>query len=153
VNGIFELLYVKSLAGRVNTRLLGNTALTAVDAVDGGYELTLHQQEQDVVHRIRTEAVVLATGYRHRVPAFLEPVRDRLRFDAQGRFDVRRDWSVDAAGTGEVLVQNAALHSHSLSDPDLGMGAYRNSCLIRTMTGREVYPIERRIAFQEFAAA
>jgi len=30
------------------------------------------------------------------------------------------------------------------------MGAFRNSVLIAAMLGREVYPIEKRIAFQEF---
>ena len=30
------------------------------------------------------------------------------------------------------------------------MGAYRNSVLIAAMLGREVYPIEKRIAVQSF---
>jgi lysine N6-hydroxylase len=30
------------------------------------------------------------------------------------------------------------------------MAAYRNSCIIRAMLGREYYPVEDRIAFQEF---
>ncbi|WP_042378000.1 lysine N(6)-hydroxylase/L-ornithine N(5)-oxygenase family protein [Streptacidiphilus melanogenes] len=155
VNAVHELLYVKSLRGPVPTRLLTNTALTAArydDAADA-YELTLHQREQDVTHTLRTDALVLATGYRYREPAFLAGIADRIARDEQGRLAVRRDWSVDAAGRGEIFVQNAALHTHSLSDPDLGMGAHRNSVLLRSLTGREVYPIERRIAFQEFSAA
>ena len=32
------------------------------------------------------------------------------------------------------------------------MACYRNSCIIRAMTGKEYYPIERRIAFQQFSA-
>ena len=30
------------------------------------------------------------------------------------------------------------------------MACYRNSCILRAITGREVYTIERRIAFQSF---
>jgi siderophore synthetase component len=30
--------------------------------------------------------------------------------------------------------------------------AYRNSCILREITGREVYPVERSIAFQQFGA-
>ena len=30
------------------------------------------------------------------------------------------------------------------------MGAYRNSVIIAAMLGREVYPVEKRIAFQTF---
>ena len=47
-------------------------------------------------------------------------------------------------------MQNAEEHTHSVLAPDLGMGAYRNSVIIRAITGREVYPVEERIAFQQF---
>ena len=32
------------------------------------------------------------------------------------------------------------------------MAAYRNSCIIRALTGREVYTVEQAIAMQEFGA-
>ena len=47
-------------------------------------------------------------------------------------------------------MQNAELHTHGFVAPDLGMGAYRNSCILRDMLGREAYPVEKAIAFQEF---
>jgi lysine N6-hydroxylase len=49
-----------------------------------------------------------------------------------------------------IWVQNAEVHTHGLTAPDLGMGAYRNSVILRAVTGREVYPIEPAIAFQTF---
>lgn len=49
-----------------------------------------------------------------------------------------------------MFLQNAGTHTHSITSPDLGMGPYRNSWIIRELTGREHYPIEQRIAFQEF---
>ncbi|WP_308216873.1 hypothetical protein [Kocuria flava] len=42
------------------------------------------------------------------------------------------------------------MHTHGLTAPDLGMGAYRNSVILRAVTGREVYPVESAIAFQTF---
>ncbi|MEY9848237.1 lysine N(6)-hydroxylase/L-ornithine N(5)-oxygenase family protein [Streptacidiphilus sp. MAP5-3] len=155
VNALHELLYAKSLDGPVPTRLLTNTELTAArwNKEKQQYELTLHQREQDVVHGLTSEGLVLATGYRYQEPPFLSGIADRIARDSQGRLAVRRDWSVDTGDRGEIFVQNAALHTHGLADPDLGMGAYRNSSIICSLTGREVYPIERRIAFQEFSAA
>ncbi|WP_199040352.1 lysine N(6)-hydroxylase/L-ornithine N(5)-oxygenase family protein [Glycomyces salinus] len=152
INEIYDLLYRKRFElGEVPTRLLTNC--TVEKAVDGDrIVLGLRQHEQDRDFELRTEGLVLATGYSHTVPEFLEPVRDRLRFDACGRLEAARDYSVDAAGAGEVFVQNAELSTHGFVTPDLGMAAYRNSWIIRAMTGREVYPIERGIAFQEFAA-
>ncbi|MCH7231180.1 hypothetical protein L0U85_09995 [Glycomyces sp. L485] len=93
-----------------------------------------------------------ATGYSCQTPEFLDGVRDRLRFDAAGRLEAHRDYGVDAAGESEVFVQNAELGTHGFFTPALGMAAYRDSWIARAMAGREIYPIERRIAFQEFTA-
>jgi lysine N6-hydroxylase len=153
INAIFDLLYVKSVGGPVPTRLLTNTELAdaAYDPARRTYALGLHHVEQGRDFTLETEGLVLATGYRYRVPAFLDPIRDRLRFDGHGRFDVARNYSVDHTGRG-VFLQNAGTHTHSVTSPDLGMGAYRNSWIIRELTGREHYPIEKSIAFQEFGA-
>ncbi|MGW4155044.1 lysine N(6)-hydroxylase/L-ornithine N(5)-oxygenase family protein [Micromonospora chersina] len=153
INAIYDLLYVKSVGGPVPTRLLTNTELTdaAYDPARGTYTLGLHHVEQGRDLTLETEGLVLATGYRYRVPAFLDPIRDRLRFDGHGRFDVARNYSIDHAGR-RVFLQNAGTHTHSVTSPDLGMGPYRNSWIIRELTGREHYPIEKSIAFQEFGA-
>jgi lysine N6-hydroxylase len=47
-------------------------------------------------------------------------------------------------------VQNAGLHDHGLTAPDLGMSCLRNARLIRELTGVEYYPVEQRIALQDF---
>ncbi|MEV0400419.1 lysine N(6)-hydroxylase/L-ornithine N(5)-oxygenase family protein [Actinoallomurus sp. NPDC050550] len=152
IDEIFDLLYRKSLYRPCPTRLMTNTALRDVHYDAGSYTLGLRQEEQGRDFTLTTEGLILATGYRYEVPAFLAPVRDRLRWDESGRLAVRRDYSVDATGRG-VYVQNAELHTHGFTAPDLGMAAYRNSCIIRGLLDREHYPIERSIAFQEFGAA
>ena len=109
----------------------------------------MHHTEQDEDFTMTTDALVMATGYRAEVPEFLEPVRDRIRWDSDGRYAASSTYAVDHAGH-EIFVQNAEEHTHGFVAPDLGMGAFRNSVLIASMLGREVYPIEKRIAFQEF---
>ncbi|MEU0548315.1 SidA/IucD/PvdA family monooxygenase [Micromonospora sp. NPDC005979] len=149
INDIFDLLYAHSVDGPVNTRLITNTELVDATHHDGEYTLGLRQVEQERDFTLRTEGLVLATGYHYRVPTFLEPVRERIRWDAHGRFDVARNYSIDHDGRG-IFLQNAGTHTHSITSPDLGMGAYRNSWIIRELLGREHYPIEKSITFQEF---
>ncbi|WP_433124381.1 lysine N(6)-hydroxylase/L-ornithine N(5)-oxygenase family protein [Micromonospora sp. CA-240977] len=149
INDIFDLLYAQSVDGPVNTRLLTNTELVSAAHQDGAYTLGLRQVEQERDFTLRTEGLVLATGYHYRVPEFLAPVRDQIRWDAHGRFDVARNYSIDHTGRG-IFLQNAGTHTHSITSPDLGMGAYRNSWIIRELLGREHYPIEKTITFQEF---
>ncbi|MCK8676559.1 lysine N(6)-hydroxylase/L-ornithine N(5)-oxygenase family protein [Streptomyces lichenis] len=149
VDAIFDLLYQKNVAGPVPTRLLTNTALTGASYKDGSYTLALRQEEQGKDFTIETDGLILATGYRYAVPRFLAPVRDRIRWDGQGRYDVARNYSIDTTGRG-IFLQNAGVHTHSVTSPDLGMGAYRNAYIIRELLGREHYPVEKSIAFQEF---
>ena len=152
IDAIFDLLYQKNLPGPVPTRLLTNSALNeaSYDEASGTYTLGLRQEEQGRDYELITEGLILATGYRYTEPAFLAPVRDRLRYDGHGRFDVARNYSIDTTGRG-IFLQNAGTHTHSVTSPDLGMGAYRNAYIIGELLGREYYPVEKSIAFQEFA--
>ncbi|MFF3741414.1 lysine N(6)-hydroxylase/L-ornithine N(5)-oxygenase family protein [Streptomyces sp. NPDC002566] len=150
VNDIFDLLYQKNLGGPVPTRLLTNSALTGATYEDGAYRLSFRQEEQEKDFELTSEGLVLATGYAYTEPEFLRPVRDRLRYDSRGNFDVARNYAIDSTGR-EVFLQNAGVHAHSITSPDLGMGPYRNSYIIRELLGSEYYPVEKTIAFQEFA--
>lgn len=153
IDAIYDLLYARSLSGMVNSRLLTHSTLTAArwDPAAGTHTLQLHHDEQGSSYTLDSDAVVFATGYGYREPAFLAGVQDRIARDSAGRFAVDRNYSTGVV-PGEIFVQNAELHTHGFATPDLGMGAYRNSCILRDITGREVYPVERSIAFQEFGA-
>ncbi|MFI6035587.1 lysine N(6)-hydroxylase/L-ornithine N(5)-oxygenase family protein [Streptomyces sp. NPDC051315] len=150
INEIFDLLYQKNLGGPVPTRLLTNSSLNSATYHNGTYTLSFRQEEQGKDFELSSQGLVLATGYKYAEPEFLKPVRDRLRYDSQGNFDVARNYTIDTTGRG-VFLQNAGVHTHSITSPDLGMGAYRNSYIIRELLGSEYYPVEKTIAFQEFS--
>ncbi|TGN72523.1 alcaligin biosynthesis protein [Streptomyces bauhiniae] len=150
INEIFDLLYQKNLGGPIQTRLLTNSSLNSATYENGTYTLSLRQEEQGKDYKLQSEGLVLATGYQYREPEFLKPVRDRLRYDGHGNFDLGRNYAIDVTGRG-VFLQNAGVHTHSITSPDLGMGAYRNASIIRELLGSEYYPVEKTIAFQEFA--
>ncbi|GHD33859.1 lysine N(6)-hydroxylase/L-ornithine N(5)-oxygenase family protein [Nocardiopsis kunsanensis] len=162
INAIYDLLYLKARTGVPKVRLMANTEVTGVRQDErGAYRMELRNTDQGRGFALHTHGLVLATGYRYQVPDFLGPITDRLAWEGPGRFAVRRDYRVDRAaheggaadeGNGAVYVQNAELHTHGFVSPDLGMGAYRNSCILRGMLGREPYAVERSIAFQEFGA-
>ncbi|KAA1419776.1 SidA/IucD/PvdA family monooxygenase [Mumia zhuanghuii] len=149
VDDIYDTLYRKSVAGPVPTTLLTDTALVDARWEGGEFVLTLRHEQLGEEHTRRTDRLVLATGYAATVPDFLDPVRHRLAFDELGRLAVGRDYSVDG-GHRRVFVQNGEEHTHGLTAPDLGFGAWRSSTILSAIAGREVYPIEHRIAFQEF---
>lgn len=163
INRIHELLYRRSVRG------LPCGILTAATALDGAtrhartprddpggprpsLRLDLRCTDTGRSWHHHTEGLVLATGY-HATPAtFLESIEADIDRDARGRYRVARDHTVDHAHRF-IHVQNAEEHTHGLTAPDLGMGAMRNSIILRTICGREVYPVETSIAFQRFGAA
>ncbi|CAA0150597.1 lysine N(6)-hydroxylase/L-ornithine N(5)-oxygenase family protein [Tenacibaculum maritimum] len=152
IGAIHDALYAKRVVSKepLKVSLRTNTELKEAQLHnDDTIHLELHQIEQDKYFKVATKGLVLATGYHYELPEFLKGISNRIRWDDQNRFDVQRNYSIDK-GNNEIFVQNAELHTHGFVTPDLGMVAYRNSYIIKEITGVEHYPIEKRIAFQQF---
>ncbi|WP_211348958.1 lysine N(6)-hydroxylase/L-ornithine N(5)-oxygenase family protein [Nocardioides litoris] len=152
VDRISDLHYQLRVTGHgPRTTLVASTEVVGGERTPDGVRLDLHHTETGEDFAVTTDGLVLATGYAaaSAPPAFLDGVRDRLVLDEQGRFAASSTYAVDRSGQ-EVFVQNAEEHTHGFVAPDLGMGAYRSSVIIAAITGREVYPLEKRVAVQSF---
>ena len=118
------------------TTLLTDTEVTSAEWDGGRYRLQLRHAQVDREYVRETASLVLATGYAAQTPPFLAPIADRLDHDVLGRLAVARDYSVDG-GRGRVFVQNGEEHTHGLTAPDLGFGAWRNSSILASITAHE----------------
>lgn len=151
INDIYDTLYRLSISNDVeaHTLLKAGVSVSYVESRGGTHTVRLHHNETGTESTLDTQGLVLATGYRApQIPAYLVDARDLINLDSQGRYDVAGDFSVDDAHS--MFVLNAEEHVFSLNAPDLGMGPWRNSIIVKQITGREVYPIERAFAFQHF---
>lgn len=152
INSIYDLLYTKKLIKPdLKVHLQTHSELKEVNfsTIDGVFDLAFYQQQQDKYYGLKADELILATGYKYAMPKFLDGIRAQIEWDEKGRFDIHRNYSIDSKKS-EIFVQNVELHTHGFVTPDLGMAAYRNSYIIKELTGKEYYPIEERIAFQEF---
>ena len=142
---IYELLYhndKKEVAIRTNSELkylVGNNF---------GYDIGFRQTEQQRDFALRSDAVILATGYHRPQPDFIHGIKHLIQWE-DGDYAVNRNYSIDGARQ-EIFVQNADLHSHGFNAPDLGMGTYRNAIILNTILGRDHFMVEKKIAFQIF---
>ncbi|MEV0441881.1 SidA/IucD/PvdA family monooxygenase [Streptomyces spectabilis] len=84
LDAILDLLHQKGLEGPVPSRLLTRSTLTRARYEHGTYTLGLRHRERGEDVTLTTEGLVLATGHRYRTPDYLEPVRERVRWDAHG---------------------------------------------------------------------
>jgi lysine N6-hydroxylase len=151
VNDIYDLLDARREAGDFEGHLLTNAELRSVkhDRDTGMHELGFFHTEQERFFRHRSDGVVFATGYTQQAPGFIEPIRHRIRWDDSGRYDQARNYSVDVDGR-EIFVQNAGLHRHGFTSPDLSLACHRNAELIREITGIEHYAVDHGTALQDF---
>ncbi|OHX67848.1 lysine N(6)-hydroxylase/L-ornithine N(5)-oxygenase family protein [Flammeovirga pacifica] len=151
INEIFDLMYAKKLQnGELNISLRTNSTLVNSTPFGDKVKLAFNQAEEDKFYQHETEFVLAATGYKAQTPSFIRGIEHLLKLDQQGQFNANRNYTIDHLGKS-VFVQNAELNTHGFVTPDLGMGAYRNSYIIREITGKEYYPIEEKIAFQKFS--
>lgn len=151
INEIFESLYEMSLDDSLkNVELRSNMRLTAISKTENA-DTTLHfiHTELEKPFEDQSDYVILATGYKYKEPDILSGIENKINRMHNGLLNVHRNYTIDKNAT-DIFVQNAELHTHGLSTPDLGMGAYRNSCIINQIANREVYKVEKRIAFQLF---
>lgn len=154
IESIFDTIYTKKVVADIDVNLRTNSECIATEFNEDNktFEVELHQVEEDKKYRHTTEALVLATGYGYDMPKFIEGISDRIQWDKKGRFATNRNYSIDS-NAAEIFVQNAELHTHGFVTPDLGMACYRNSYIIKEITGIEHYPIETKIAFQQFGVS
>lgn len=152
-NAIFDKLYEKDVHGTANVGLQANAELRDVryERAAGEYLLDFRQTDQGAAFTHRTQALILATGFSHRVPDYVQPIAGRIRWDTSGRYAVARNYTIDHQGES-LFVQNAELHTHGFSASDLGMACYRNASILQSVTGVAHYAVEDQIAFQRFDA-
>jgi lysine N6-hydroxylase len=137
----------------------GVTLMPGVEAVSGSragevVALALVHRGSGRRMTVRTERLILATGYAPRKPDFLSPIDAFVQRDAQSRLLIDRDYRVRLTGTRAALfAQNAELHNDGIGTPDLGLGAYRAAVILNAVTGRPVYPLPSRTAHVAFAPA
>ncbi len=154
IAAIHDTLYAKRVVATepLKVALRTNSELKNTAIINHSIQLEFQQVEQGKSFKHETESLVLATGYTYYLPEFIKGIENRIQWDEQNRFDVARNYSIDQ-NKNEIFVQNVELHTHGFVTPDLGMVAYRNSYIIKEITGTEYYPIEKRIAFQKFGVS
>ncbi|NDI36045.1 lysine N(6)-hydroxylase/L-ornithine N(5)-oxygenase family protein [Chengkuizengella sediminis] len=154
---IHEQLYHLSIGNReIPVNLLALTELQQAEVMNQNgrvkYKLHLQQIEEDASFTAESEVVIAATGYKHPIPSFISDIRSHITWDEQGRYIVGEDYKLQLTNQTErhIFVQNGEVHTHGIGAPDLGLGAHRNSVIINSLTGREVYPIQKKNVFQQF---
>ncbi|MEM9695793.1 MAG: SidA/IucD/PvdA family monooxygenase [Myxococcota bacterium] len=149
---IFDELYQRRCHRGVMPTLRFGVEIERVRAAGEGVCLTAHHADLDERFEHDSGMVILATGYQPRALDILDPIKDRLSFDAQGRpaLDIGHAIEADGPLGGRLFVVHGDIHTHGAAAPDLGICAYRSASILNRVTGEPVFRLPQRTAFSQF---
>lgn len=154
IANIYDTLYEKSIGGAdLNVHMQPLSELSKCEAgTSADNRLTFTQWEKEETFTCESDIIILATGYRQRIPEFLAEAESEWQRDTNDRLCINEDYSVKQTRTTSrnIYVQNAEMHTHGPGAPDLGLGAFRNAAIINALLGRDVYNLKRENVFQHF---
>lgn len=116
--------------------------------IDGDLNLTFLHAEMEKTFTHRTDAVILATGYKPVIPDFLKPLRRYIRLDTEGFYKPSRNYAAD--NENSIFIQNGEQRTHGFNAADLSLGPYRNAVILNTILGYEHFKVERNVSIQTF---
>lgn len=142
LRAIYRRLYnLRHLAeASLATSLLPHRTVLDVDRV-GGYRLIMRNGFDGGIEVAHADFVILATGYRYALPACLDPLRDRLVLDADGRPEIGSDFAAtwDGPAGHRLFVLNGGLVSHGIAEPQLSLMAWRSGVIVNALAGRTIF--------------
>ena len=101
--------------------------------------------------------MIAGTGYSDLLPACLDSLIADIEHDASGQPVINRDYTLNykdgtnsSKNGGRIFVQNKETHSHGVGAGDLGLGAYRASCIVNQLAGETIYDTGALEVFQTF---
>ncbi|HBF29913.1 SidA/IucD/PvdA family monooxygenase [Rhizobium sp.] len=128
----------------LNARLMPSRDVIQMEADGGSYRLIVRNRFDGGIEVLHGDAVILATGYRFRLPECFSGLADKISFDAQGMPLLTDDYALKWAGpnSNRIYVQNAGRHSHGIADSQLSLMAWRSACIINSLLGRDHFDTE-----------
>jgi lysine N6-hydroxylase len=151
---IYQQLYERSLAYPSNdVSLMPNCELTVVEpsrTTQNELLCTFRHRETNQTFEHRTDALILATGYKEQPPVFLDQIKERVNYLPNGKMNIAQNYSISRDQS--IFIQNAECHSHGFASSDLSFGPYRNAVILNQVLGYEYFKLEKNIAFQSFGA-
>jgi len=141
---IYQRLYELDYLERPNPEpfrhaILPGARLTGLEERgDGSYQACVSGPDAGSERTLDADVVVLATGFAQQLPPCVAPLR-LVNDDGVAR--VGPDYRVES-DRYPVYVQNGALKSHGIADPNLSLSAWRSAVILNSVSGRQVFKTE-----------
>lgn len=126
-----------------NVRLLPHRTLLTVESMDEAFHLrTLHGLENRR-ESFRADIVILATGYRASLPAYLKPLVPRIPLDSKQHLPLLPNFNLEWLGPEQnrIYAVNAGIHSHGSAEGGLSLMAWRSARILNHLLGKPYFDL------------
>lgn len=148
---IYDQLYAleKSSDQPLPIHIMPNTTLTALYESNNEVELNAYHKLKEEAFKIKTDYVILATGYKHSEPKFMEGLQHLIHRNSKNNYQADANYNISNTKNA-IYILNMELHSHGILTADLGMGPYRNAVILNNVLQKEIFKLPKHITFQNF---
>ncbi|RFB83238.1 lysine 6-monooxygenase [Rhizobium leguminosarum bv. trifolii] len=146
IHSIYRRLYALRYLdpGTLNASLSPSRDVIQMERNGNAYRLIVRNQFDGGIEVLHADAVVLATGYRFRLPDALASLGERITLDRNGYPMLNDDYTMQWTGprANRLLAQNAGRYSHGIADSQLSLMAWRSATIVNTLLGRQHFDAE-----------
>ncbi|MBY5360101.1 lysine N(6)-hydroxylase/L-ornithine N(5)-oxygenase family protein [Rhizobium leguminosarum] len=146
IHAIYRRLYALRYLepSTLNASLAPNRDVIQMERNGNAYRLIVRNQFDGGVEVLHADAVVLATGYRFRLPDALGSLGDRITLDRNGYPLLNDDYTMQWTGprASRLFAQNAGRYSHGIADSQLSLMAWRSATIVNSLLGRQHFDAE-----------
>ena len=146
IHSIYRRLYALRYLepGTLNASLAPNRDVIQMERNGNAYRLIVRNQFDGGIEVLHADAVVLATGYRFRLPEALGSLGERIVLDRNGYPILNDDYTMQWTGPrgNRLFAQNAGRYSHGIADSQLSLMAWRSAMIVNTLLGRQHFDAE-----------
>lgn len=142
-NDLYRLKHVEGDTREI--RILAYRKLVALSKTGSeNYTLKLENAFYDQTEEMRADVVILSTGFQNAIPSILDPIRGRIAFDHEGRFQFKKCYDIrwDGPPENKIYALNFSRHNHGIIDPQTSLMAWRSAVVINDLAQRPLYKTE-----------
>ncbi len=134
-NKLYELKYLHP--EETTFELASDHNLLSVEENGKSYNIKSFDQDLNEYRQNIVDIIILATGYRSNIPSFLETLLGNQSKDWSINFDYSINWQ--HSKTNKIFIQNACKNTHGVADPNLSLAAWKNSLIVNSLAGKDIY--------------
>jgi lysine N6-hydroxylase len=126
-----------------NYRIMTHRDVRRMTRSSSGWQLDMHNRFNESNESISADVVVLATGYKQKIPSCLSQLAERLEYDNQKNPRLTEDYRVlwNGPAKNHIYLMNGGLQSHGIADPQLSLAAWRAAIIVNSLLKKVIYPI------------